>query len=295
MSAPEPFTTLFDASPGDPVPLPAELATLYGPLHLLARSDRPTTLANFVSTLDGVVSLGIPGQAGGGPISGEKRHDRLLMGLLRALADAVVVGAGTVRAVSHHIWTPDYVFPELAPAYHALRTALGKSGPPLNVIVTASGDLDLNLRVFTSGSVPVLIVTTTRGAERLRQQALPPSVRLADVQCAGTIGAETILEAVTQERSGQVVLIEGGPHLLGDFLAAGCLDELFLTLSPQVAGRAEGDRRPDLVEGWRFAPEHPLWSTLISVRQAGSHLFLRYSFETGPRAHAGRPSDPHRT
>ena len=59
-----------------------------------------TTLANFVTTLDGVVSLGIPGQAGGGPISGENVHDRLLMGLLRVVSDAIIVGAGNSLRVT---------------------------------------------------------------------------------------------------------------------------------------------------------------------------------------------------
>lgn len=59
-----------------------------------------TTLANFVTTLDGVVSLGIPGKAGGGPISGENVHDRLLMGLLRVVSDAIIVGAGNSLRVT---------------------------------------------------------------------------------------------------------------------------------------------------------------------------------------------------
>ena len=71
----------------------------------------------------------------------------------------------------------------------------------------------------------------------------------------------------------------GGPQLLGDFFAEGLLDELFLTLAPQIAGRDTSTERPGLVTGQRFAPEHPLWGTLVSVKRAGSHLFLRYAFE----------------
>ena len=287
MSTLEPFDTLWDAAAGEAVALPPELEALHGPLRLPSRTDRPTTLANFVTTLDGVVSLGIPGQAGGGPISGENRHDRMLMGLLRALADAVVVGAGTLRAVPNHLWTPDYVFPDLAPAYRELRASLGKSGPPLNVIVTGSGEVDLGRRVFASGQVPVLVVTTARGAERLGREEVPPSVRIAAVPGAEAIGAGAILEAVSRERPAGVVLVEGGPHLLGGFLAAAALDELFLTVAPQIAGRDAPDPRPGLVEGWRFAPEHPLWGALVAVRRAGSHLFLRYAFGTG-----GAPAPP---
>ncbi len=65
--------------------------------------------------------------------------------------------------------------------------------------------------------------------------------------------------------------------MLGEFLAEEKLDELFLTLAPQVAGREKGDGRLGLVEGKHFAPEHPLWSKIVSVKRAGNHLFLRYA------------------
>ncbi len=68
--------------------------------------------------------------------------------------------------------------------------------------------------------------------------------------------------------------------MLGDFFAEQLLDELFLTLAPQVAGRDASTEQPGLVAGQRFAPEHPLWGTLVSVKRGGSHLFLRYAFTT---------------
>jgi riboflavin biosynthesis pyrimidine reductase len=78
-----------------------------------------------------------------------------------------------------------------------------------------------------------------------------------------------------------MILVEGGPHLMGDFFAERRLDELFLTLAPQVAGRAQTQgaaERPGLVAGKLFAPDSPVWGTLITVHQSESHLFLRYSF-----------------
>ena len=74
--------------------------------------------------------------------------------------------------------------------------------------------------------------------------------------------------------------MEGGPHLLGDFFAEGLLDELFLTLSPQVAGRNGTAARPGFVAGRIFAPDRPLWATLVGVKRGESHLFLRYAFRT---------------
>jgi riboflavin biosynthesis pyrimidine reductase len=227
----------------------------------------------------GVVSLNVPGQSGGGPISGFNTHDRMVMGLLRAVSDVVIVGAGTLRAVPQHLWTAEYIFPPLADAYGQLRAALGKSGPPLNVIVTASGAIDLSLRVFQSGEIPVLVATTQEGAQRIHEQALPRSVRVEAVQQAGSISASAVLEAVGAVQLSDVILVEGGPQLMGDFFAEHCLDELFLTLAPQLAGRDDFSERPGLVAGKRFAPEHPIWGTLVSVKRGGSHLFLRYAFD----------------
>jgi hypothetical protein len=87
--------------------------------------------------------------------------------------------------------------------------------------------------------------------------------------------------AVGKERSSRLVLVEDEPRLLGDFLAAGCLEALFLTLSPEMGGREDGGNCPGLVAGWHFAPEHPLWGTLVAVKRASSQQFLRYGFETG--------------
>jgi riboflavin biosynthesis pyrimidine reductase len=87
-----------------------------------------------------------------------------------------------------------------------------------------------------------------------------------------------VLRAVRDARQIDTILVEGGPHLMGDFLAENLLDDLFLTLSPQIAGREAGSERPGLVEGRVFAPTNPLWGTLSDVRRGGSHLFLRYGF-----------------
>ncbi|HEX6121828.1 MAG TPA: dihydrofolate reductase family protein, partial [Ktedonobacterales bacterium] len=205
---------------------------------------------------------------------------------LRALADAVIVGAGTLRAEPRHRWTPAHVAPALAGEYQALRAALGKPRPPLTVLVTARGDLDLSWPVFSAGQAPVLLVTGAEGARALGRQALPSGVELAEVAApTAAITAPAILAATTAalRRGAQptpsaptTLLVEGGPHLLGDFLAAKLLDEQFLTLAPHIAGRDGHANRPGLTAGHLFAPEHMLAARLHSVRRAGSHLFLRY-------------------
>jgi riboflavin biosynthesis pyrimidine reductase len=279
MSALDPLETLYDLHQGADLPLPPALASLYSRLVFPVQSGRPWVIGNFVTTLDGVVSLNVPGQSGGGPISGFSQQDRMVMGLLRAVADVVIVGAGTLRESLQHVWTAAYIYPPLTDAYQQLRAALGKSEPPLNVIVTAGGTIDLSLRVFQSGEVPVLVVTTVEGAQRIREHALPQLVQVEAVQQAGAISARLVLEAVSAVRQTDVILVEGGPRLMGDFFAEGCLDELFLTLAPQVAGRDSSSERPGLVMGKRFAPEHPIWGRLVGVKRGGNHLFLRYAFE----------------
>ena len=93
--------TLYEFDPTPGLPLPSELAAMYGTLRFASSPDRPHVISNFVSTLDGVVSLDAQGKAVGEVISGSNQQDSMVMGLLRAAADTVVVGAGTLRASPH--------------------------------------------------------------------------------------------------------------------------------------------------------------------------------------------------
>ncbi len=274
--------TLFDADGDSGLPLPTELADLYGSLSFTSHPGRPHVISNFVSSLDGVVSLDAPGMAVGDVISGSHQQDSMVMGLLRAVADAVIVGAGTLRASPHHIWTAQHVFPPFADAYKALRKRMGKPPAPWTVVVTGRGDVDLSLPLFQS--VPAVILTTMTGARRFEKVQLPDSVRVVKGSDTDSLTARDILKAIVGVIPFyDTILIEGGPRLLGDFFAERCLDELFLTLSPQVAGRENGLERLGLVAAKIFAPEHPVWGTLVSVKRGGSHLFLRYAF---PSSHS---------
>lgn len=284
-----PLETLLDTTSGRELPLPPVLADLYGRLRFPTHPHRAHVVGNFVSTLDGVVSLGIPGKASGREISGDNPHDRLVMGLLRAAADTVIVGAGTFRASSRRRWTADAAYPALADAFRTLRTALGEPQPPLNVVVTARGDLDLQRPPGGPAPVPLLVVTTDKGAGRLRARRLPSDVEV--VHKTGPLTAARVLELVSQFRAGDRLLVEAGPQLMGDFIAEACLDELFLTIAPQIAGRDEAGDRPGFVAGKTFAPDDPRWATLVGLKRAGSHLFARYALgsstlSTAPRTTA---------
>ncbi|GAC1568441.1 MAG: hypothetical protein NVS3B14_17660 [Ktedonobacteraceae bacterium] len=275
-----PLEQLYDAQHGSTIPLPPELADIYGHLQFPLRQNNPYVIANFVTTLDGIVSLEVPGHAGGGDISGNNKHDHMVMGILRAVADAVIVGAGTLRASPRHLWTAEHIYPPFSALFKQLRHDLGKSAPPLNVIASIEGIIDFNQPLFQSGEVPVLIVTTAQGERRILQQTVPSSTEVVALKQSGSLSSQTILETVQKVRQCDLVLTEGGPQLLGDFFAERFLDELFLTLAPQIAGRDEIIKRPGLVAGKLFAPDSPIWGTLVSVKREASHLFLRYAFDT---------------
>ena len=72
------------------------------------------------------------------------------------------------------------------------------------------------------------------------------------------------------------LLHEGGPTLFGHFLSAGLVDELFLTMAPQIAGRTGEHPRPGLVADVQFVPDTAPWLTLVSVKQQANHLYLHY-------------------
>lgn len=274
-----PLETLFETARGKVLPLPPKLERLYGCLRMPTPRSHPHVFSNFVTTLDGVVSLNAKGHASGGDISGHSAQDRMVMGLLRAIADVVIIGSGTLRVDRRHVWTAEAIFPDLADEYRRLREALGKRGPPLSVIVSGSGGIDLRLPVFASGKVPALIITTSAGAKRLRKQNASEAISIRAIRrSAGAIPARAILDEVCRVSPGKRILVEGGPRLLGDFYAEHLVDEQFLTLAPQIAGRVAGDRRLSLVMGKVFAPRDALWGTLVDMRRGSSHLFLRYSF-----------------
>jgi riboflavin biosynthesis pyrimidine reductase len=290
-----PFENLWDRAPGRLVPLPPGLARLYGSLRLPDRGARAHVIANFASTLDGVVALGGPGPSSGGEITNFDPHDRMLMGLLRALADVVIVGAGTFRAVPRHIWTAPHVDPARSTAYVRLRETLGKPRVPRNVVVTESGRLDLGLPLFTRGEVPVLIVTTRAGRRRLGGAEALPSVDVEAVRRSGPVRADDVLEAVRACGASDLILVEGGPHLVGSFFAERRIDELFLTVVPQVGGRDGAADRLGLVEGRTFAPTDPRWGTLTGVRRGGDLLFLRFGFPGPGSQGAAATHSPART
>jgi riboflavin biosynthesis pyrimidine reductase len=261
----QPLETFFDSSgAGTALPSP-DLAHLYGGGLTLAED---VLYANFVSSLDGVVAL--EGMGGGGPgaISLHSEADRFVMGLLRVLADAILLGAGTLRDGWNHHWTPAHIYPEDAAGY----AALGRPEPEL-VIATLRGDIDPAQPALRDR---VLVLTTDAGRAQLGDR-LPATARVRSLGPDAPSGLR-LRDAVRAEGHRRI-LTEGGPTLIGVLLQDQVLDELFLTLSPVLAGRERQDSaRLSLVEGLALPAGKFATGALRSVRRDGRHLFLRYSF-----------------
>ena len=217
-------------------PLPDELAQLYR--GTLGFPDE-WLYVNFVQTVDGVVAL--PGVTRSSRIvADESDADKFVMALLRACADAVVVGSGTLSAHPKNTWTAEAAYPALAEALSELRRRLRLPERPDVVVLSRRDDIE----------------SPTLG-ERLLVRA--------DLEAA-------LLEL--RERGCRRILCEGGPTLFGSLLSEQLVDELFLTISPLLAGDGLS-----LVEGIELLPHRRTAATLTGVRRDGSHLFLRYRLE----------------
>ena len=210
----------------------------------------------------------------GSLISDRNQADRFLMGLLRAFADAVLLGAGTLRATPGHHWTPEHIYPDMTSAFVDLRANLGRKPRPRLVLLTASGNIEVSHPAVIGGAT---IVTTAAGAAHLKER-LPDSCDLIETGGSGSVDLSRALEELRARGYG-AILTEGGPHVMGELLARQLLDEAFVTISPVVAGRGD-ESRLGMVAGVEFLPGRDVWSKLLSVRRHGDFLFLRYDLRS---------------
>lgn len=223
-----------------------------------AEPPRRRVLLNMVSSVDGRATLSGRSGALSGPA------DRALFHALRAAVDAVLVGAGTVKAERYGRIIPDARGREL-------RRERGLAEEPLACIV--SGRLSLG------GDVPLLNEPGARVAILTASQASLPAVaaRVEYVRAAhaGTLDLAAALDEACARFSLRTVLCEGGPHLAYQLLASGLLDELFLSLSPRLAGGepASGEALR-IVAGAELDP--PVTLELLGTLRSDSTLFLRY-------------------
>jgi riboflavin biosynthesis pyrimidine reductase len=193
------------------------------------------------------------------------------MGLLRACADVVLVGSGTMLGSPRGTWRADRAFPQAADGFAELRRRLGKPDQPLVAFVTAGGSFDPGHPVLETGA----LVLTTRAAAPDLAAGAPAATEVVAVTDGERVDPRAAVEELRARGHG-MILSEGGPTLLGSLLAAGLVDELFLTVSPLLAGRGTRPRL-GLVEGVELLPDSTTPWEVRSVRRHGDHLFLRYA------------------
>jgi riboflavin-specific deaminase-like protein len=226
---------------------------------------RPHVVLNMACTADGRATVG--GRSG--PIG--NRADRELFHGLRTAVDAVLVGAGTVRAERYHALVRQE-------SHRRLRRARGLAEEPLACIVSASLALPPDIPLLADPAARVAILTSSTAE-------LPPSAARVeyvrtDVRTPptrdGRPGPLDLPAALTELRKRlgvRTVLCEGGPHLNAQLLAAGLVDELFLCFAPKLAG-GDGGEQLRILSGPEFDP--PVELELLSALASESNLLLRY-------------------
>jgi riboflavin-specific deaminase-like protein len=215
-----------------------------------APENRPYLVLNMVSTLDGKATMDWRTRG----ISTDV--DRELFHHLRTQADAVMVGAGTVRAERYGVVTK-------TPALRAKRVEEGLPEVPLAVIISGRLDLSADLPILNEPEQPVVIATGS--------DAVIPE--LGEQVTYERVGDDLplLMARLRSERGVRSVLCEGGPTLNSFLLAAGLVDELFLTLNPKLLGGASAIT---IVAGREVV--EPAELELVSLAEAAGELFTRW-------------------
>lgn len=232
--------------------LPTDLAAL-GEAYAYPATEQPWLRANMVSSLDGAAWFGDRTQALGGPA------DIRLFATLRAMADVVIVGAETVRVEKYGPVRPKE-------GWEVLRGDRPPA-PPL-AIVSRRLDLDLDAPVFTEAEPRTILLTT---------ETAPPDQRRAAEQRAEVIvtGRDGIDfdKAISElaDRGHRRLLCEGGPTILARAATDGVLDELCLTLSPNLVAGA-----PSRIMNGPPLPK-PERLRLAALFEDDDFLFMRYA------------------
>jgi riboflavin-specific deaminase-like protein len=225
-----------------------QLATL--DLKPLALPDRPYLVLNFATTLDGRAA--ISGRSGA--IGSDT--DTEMLQRLRTRVDAVMIGAGTMRAERYGRMVSD-------PEFRAYRERTGLAHDPLAVIVSNRLELPWDAPLFTDGGGRVVVFTASE--DQPPQTATPVTV----VRHPDGVELDKALKWLLDERGIQSVLCEGGPTLHGRLREGGLADELFLTIAPKIAG----GEAPRILEG--ALPDIDKVELVWLLESAGE-LFGRY-------------------
>lgn len=197
------------------------LRALYG--YPPVPSGRCVVRGNAITSLDGGATTAGTSGGLGGP------GDRALFGVLRELADVIVVGAGTAR-------DENYAGARMSAEQRQRRQAAGQTEVPPIALVSRAAVLHHDLPVLTDTEVPPLLLTCADAAPGARAR-LGSAAEVID--CSGADRARVDLAVALDQlahRGLQRVLTEGGPSLLGAFIEADLLDDLCLSCAPLLVG-----------------------------------------------------------
>ena len=219
---------------------------------------RPYLLLNMVSTLDGRATLG--GRSG--PLGNEA--DRALFHGLRTAVDAVMAGAGTIRTERYRRLVRDE-------RNRRVRRERGLAEEPLACIVSGRLDLPADIPILADPAARVAILTSSAASLPAQEGAQIDYIRAVS---DGRLDLPAAMAQLRKRFGVRTVLCEGGPHMNSQLLAAGLVDELFLSLSPKLAGGEGTGESLRIVSGPEF--EEPLQMELLAALEHDSHLFLRY-------------------
>ena len=218
---------------------------------------RPYTIVSCAVSVDGCLDDGSPERL---ILSGPEDLDEV--DELRAWADAILVGAGTIRADNPRLLVRDS-------ARVAARERAGKPPHPLRVTVTATGDLDTSARFFAGPGTPLVYAASA---------AVPAAKRkLGDSAVVIDAGAEPSLAAILtdlhSERMVATLLAEPGSVMARDLLAENLADELRLAIAPFFVGDKMAPRFA-MPAHYPQNPDAPM--TLADVRRVGDLVIIRY-------------------
>jgi riboflavin biosynthesis pyrimidine reductase len=177
-----------------------------------------------------------------------------------------------MNASPKSVWTPEQAYPDAASSFAELRRRLGKPAEAEIAVVTATGSVDPSHPAFAAGAI---VLTSDAGAAALGSRLPAESI----ISVGASLTPAAIIRALA-ERGRRLIHSEGGPHAIAPLIKAGLVDELFLTVSPILAGRPPGQERFGLIEGADLLAGDPTRGRLIGVRRDQDHLFLRYALQT---------------
>ena len=270
-----PFELLFAEDTGQDGSLPGAFRQIYpGDWNLPTPEKRPYIYTNFAISRDGRISFNMPGQAAARYVTKSDRHDRWLMGLLRMRADAVLIGDGTIRIESDYLCHAEWIFPDDAAAFTAQRREDGRGALPLLVILSAEGKIPQEAACLNASDTHVILATTSQGAMQARKLKCAGQIDIIEFG-DGLVDPKQLVSILYETYNVRTLLCEGGANVFGSMLAAGMVDEEFVTWCPTFVGRDANHFRPSYCEGVAWTPTSAPYSKPISLHKGGDYLYLR--------------------